>query len=293
MATSLMAATLGRSVPILGGKPCQWKAVQVTASDQSVHIRASLSCPPQAAPLSVELPFLRDSDVPDTLQILVKVQSPSGEQVYSLSRQNTSFTMHLSRANRLGDYVQMGIEHIGALPSEWKNENGVHLPDGIDHILFVLALVLGGGGVGLLAKTITGFTLGHSITLALATFGLVSLPPRIVEPVIALSITYAAWETFRGKNPRNRWRIAALFGLVHGFGFAGALKVLELGGWELAKALLGFNLGVEAGQLIVISVALALAFPFWSQPRLTQYVQRGLSLLIVTAGLFWFVQRVF
>ena len=122
----------------------------------------------------------------------------------------------------------MGIAHIGATPEEWWGPEGFHLPEGIDHILFLLALILAGGTLGQMVKTATGFTVGHSITLAAGSLGLVAFPQRVVESAIALSIAYVAAETFFIKTPRDRWKMAAAFGLIHGLGFASALGELNL-----------------------------------------------------------------
>src|SRR5262249_12292133 len=126
---------------------------------------------------------------------------------------------------RFRDFVWTGIEHIGAAPSEWR---GPKLPDGIDHILFVLALLLAGGSLAQLAATASGCTIGHSITLALATLDIVRPPASVIEPLIALTIAITAAEVFRPRPARHRWKIATGFGLIHGFGFAGALRQLDL-----------------------------------------------------------------
>lgn len=133
-----------------------------------------------------------------------------------------------------------------------------HILEGFDHILFIVALVLGGGRIGTLLGIITAFTVGHSATLAFAVLGLVRPPAWLIEPLIAASIAYVACENiFLKRTPSRRWLVGLLFGLVHGFGFAGALIELEVPGESLFSSLLFFNLGVETGQAIII----ALLFP--------------------------------
>ena len=129
-----------------------------------------------------------------------------------------------------------------------------HILTGYDHILFLFALILRGGRLRSLIGIVTAFTIAHSITLALAVLGVVVVPSAIVEPVIALSIAYVALENiFRKSAASGRWVVSFVFGLVHGFGFAGALLELGLPPSGIVGSLLFFNLGVEAGQAMVVA----------------------------------------
>jgi hypothetical protein len=176
-----------------------------------------------------------------------------------------------------GSFLRLGIEHILT---------------GVDHMLFLAALLLGGGGALALAKTITAFTLAHSVTLALAVGGAVSLPDRVVEPVIAASIAWVAVENLVFRRPRRRWLVSFAFGLVHGFGFAGALAPLALPGAALAWALVGFNVGVEVGQALVIVAVLPILA--WARRRGWEpTLVRAGSLALAAIGLAWFVERLF
>ncbi|WP_428662754.1 HupE/UreJ family protein [Reyranella sp.] len=133
-----------------------------------------------------------------------------------------------------------------------------HIVTGFDHILFLFALMLRGGRIGSLLAIVTAFTVGHSLTLGLSVLGIVRLPAEIIEPLIAASIAYVACENiFLQRAPSRRWLVSLLFGLVHGFGFAGALLELELPRDGLFSSLLFFNLGVETGQAMIV----ALLFP--------------------------------
>lgn len=130
-----------------------------------------------------------------------------------------------------------------------------HILTGWDHILFLFALILGGGSIRSLLGIVTAFTVAHSATLGLAALDLVRPPERLIEPLIALSIAYVAVENIvTRKAPSWRWLASFLFGLVHGFGFAGALVVLGLPGEALLSSLVFFNLGVEVGQAVIIAV---------------------------------------
>ena len=194
----------------------------------------------------------------------------------------------------LRQYVVEGIWHI------WI---------GFDHILFLLALLLPSVLVRAgrtwtptpslkracveVLKVVTAFTLAHSITLSLAVLGLVSLPSRLVESVIAASVVLAALNNLRGTVDRRRWVMAFVFGLVHGFGFASVLADLGLPQGALALALVGFNVGVELGQLAIVAVFLPLAFALRTTGFYRVGVLRFGSLLVALLALWWFVQRAF
>ncbi|TMQ62829.1 MAG: HupE/UreJ family protein [Candidatus Eisenbacteria bacterium] len=170
-----------------------------------------------------------------------------------------------------------------------------HIFIGPDHILFVIGLLLLGGGLRRLIKVITMFTVAHSITLALAALGLVNIPGRVVEPLIALSIVYLGFENLRSHPGGRDWRtrIAFGFGLVHGLGFASVLREFGLPREALGWSLLAFNLGVEIGQAcIVLAVTPLLAGLRAGLPRMAPRAIAAGSWGIVVAGGYWFVQRV-
>ncbi|PYM57157.1 MAG: hypothetical protein DMD77_13100, partial [Candidatus Rokuibacteriota bacterium] len=164
---------------------------------------------------------------------------------------------------------------------------------GYDHLLFLVALLLRGGRLVSVLKIITAFTVAHSVTLALAVFGLVTIPDRVVEPVIAASIVWVALENLLLRSaPSQRWLVSFLFGLVHGFGFASAIDTLALPRARLALALLGFNLGVEAGQAIVVVFLLPLLL--WMRRSMWEpWMMRVASLAVALVGTAWLVQRLF
>ena len=170
-----------------------------------------------------------------------------------------------------------------------------HILIGPDHILFLIGLLLLGGSIRRLALVVTSFTLAHSITLSIAALNLVSPPARFVEPLIALSIVYVGVDNLMVRGGRDvRMWIAFAFGLVHGFGFASVLREMDLPARALGWSLFSFNLGVEIGQLlIVVVVASALAaLRHRSEAAGRRFAFAG-SLVVVVAGTFWFVQRVF
>ena len=193
-----------------------------------------------------------------------------------------------------GVYLGLGIEHILT---------------GIDHLLFVLALLIITRGGWKLVKTVTAFTVAHSITLALATLGFVHVPQRPVEAVIALSIVFVATEIVRHKTPsplagesggegdsltmRAPWIVAFTFGLLHGFGFAGALSEVGLPQGQIPIALMFFNLGVEAGQLIFIATVLSfIAVIRRIRLPLPRWAELVPAYAVGSVAMFWVIQRI-
>jgi hydrogenase/urease accessory protein HupE len=181
-------------------------------------------------------------------------------------------------------YLELGVEHILL---------------GFDHLLFVLALLIITQGTWQLVKTVTAFTVAHSITLSLATLGFVHVPAPPVEAVIALSIAFVATEILhvhqgqRNLAARAPWLIAFVFGLLHGFGFAGALSEVGLPAGQIPMALLFFNLGVEVGQLLFVGAVLALvALIRVRRLALPTWLKLVPPYAIGTIAMFWVIERV-
>jgi len=170
-----------------------------------------------------------------------------------------------------------------------------HILIGPDHILFLIGLLLLGGGWKALLKIVTAFTIGHSITLSLAALNIVTPPPTVIEPAIALSIVFVGADNLvRGGGRDVRALIALTFGLVHGFGFANVLREFGLPREALGWSLFSFNVGVEIGQLfIVLLVASALTLVRKRSETIGMRVAFAGSLVVIAAGTYWFVQRVF
>lgn len=183
----------------------------------------------------------------------------------------------------------------GALAQAWSfmRLGFLHiLPEGLDHILFVLGLFLLAPRLKPLLTQVTAFTLAHSLTLGLAMAGLIAAPPRVVEPLIALSIAVVAIENLYARKVHAwRWLTVFAFGLVHGLGFAGALRQMPLEPGRIFLPLISFNLGVEGGQLAVIALAAGATCWCWQRPWYATRVVRPASMLIAAIGLFWAVQR--
>ncbi len=182
------------------------------------------------------------------------------------------------RFSTAGRYLALGFWHI--------------VPEGLDHILFVLGLFLLAARWRPLLWQVSAFTAAHTLTLALSTYGVLSLPASLVEPLIALSIAYVAIENLFTSELKP-WRPAVVFafGLLHGLGFAGVLGELGLPGHERLSALLAFNAGVELGQLAVLVAAFAAVGWLRQRPWYRRRVVLPSSLAIAAIGLYWALER--
>lgn len=178
-------------------------------------------------------------------------------------------------ASSTPSFVRMGVEHILT---------------GFDHLVFLLGLVVVGVERRRVLGIVTAFTLAHSLTLALSVLGVWSPPGSIVEPLIALSVAYVGIENFVARSFERRALLAFAFGLVHGFGFAGALAEIRLE--KAALSLLGFNAGVELGQLAVLAALLPLIAFVRRSPSLERSVVPAVNTVVVLLGVGWFVLRV-
>jgi hypothetical protein len=172
-------------------------------------------------------------------------------------------------------FVVLGVEHILA---------------GIDHVLFLVALLLGARGFMSVVKLATAFTAAHSVTLALAAMGVVDVPAGIVEPLIALSIAYVAIENIVGGESRHRLAVVFGFGLLHGLGFASTLSFTDEVSGQLLASLVSFNLGIELGQALII-VALFPLLLLVRRVRWSPAAHAGAAAIAATFGLLWFFER--
>ncbi len=249
------------------------------------------------APAQLAIDYSLFADLDPQHRGLLNLQALGNAHTAVLGPQAPTQSFELKTVSRWAqfiDYAREGVWHI------WI---------GFDHVLFLLSLLL--PAVLLwrarswqavetfrtafvdVFKIVTAFTVAHSITLSLATLGAVELPSRWVESAIAASVVLAAlnnvWPVFHGR----RWTVAFAFGLIHGFGFATVLADLGLPREALVLALVGFNLGVEAGQLAIVAVFLPIAFALRRTAFYRRAVMVGSSLLIAALAGVWLVERVF
>ena len=214
----------------------------------------------------------------------------------------SSFTLDLTElaAGTPGGRIAGSVDAAGSAGDglstfvSYMRQGYVHVvPEGLDHILFVLGVFLLSRAWRPLLAQVTTFTLAHSVTLALATFGVVHVPSAIVEPIIAASIAVVALENiFRPRYSPWRLLVIFVFGLVHGLGFAGALSDLALPRASLATGLLGFNVGVEGGQLAVIGAAFLATCWLRDPERYRRWIVIPGSACIAAVSVWWTIQRV-
>jgi hypothetical protein len=285
-----------------GEKPCLWETagpLQLDKHSDGTYAVLSLTAKCENIQQGLKTHYSLLFDVDPSHRGLVQWIAPGSlaSQPLVFSTDSAEQAMQLqapSAWKTLKQYVVEGIWHI------WL---------GYDHILFLLSLLLPAVLVRMqshwepapslrrslieVLKVVTAFTLAHSITLSLAVLGFVSLPSRFVESTIAASIIVAALNNIRGSIEKKRWVMAFAFGLIHGFGFASALADLGLPQGALALALVGFNLGVEIGQMAIVAVFVPIAFAL----RGTGFYRRVLlpvgSILIAIIAAYWFAQRAF
>jgi len=218
--------------------------------------------------------------------VIVRVERADGSsQVERLLPERTEFTVRAATGTGevAWSYLVLGIEHILG---------------GFDHLLFVLALLLIVRGSRRILATITAFTVAHSLTLAAATLGVVRVPGPPVEAMIALSIVFVAAEVVHGLRgrpgltARAPWVVAFAFGLLHGFGFAGALAEVGLPQTAVPLALLMFNVGVEIGQLVFVAAMLGARRLITSAIKLPTWTVGALPYAIGSVAMFWVLERV-
>jgi hypothetical protein len=211
-------------------------------------------------------------------QTIATLRAPQGSGEFLLGPGSPPLTLDIGppSPSGLGGFIRLGIEHILT---------------GYDHLLFLFALLVGAGGFWRVLGIASVFTLAHSITLSLAVLGAVDAPAVLVEPLIALSIIWVAVENVLGSARLwRRFGITFVFGLVHGLGFADALKPLALAGWRLARALGGFNLGVELGQAMAICVIVPITVVI-GRLAPAALIYRTASVAVASAGAYWLIER--
>lgn len=219
--------------------------------------------------------------------VILRVNSNDQSELHTeiITKESLSSTFNINEDQlnifkTITDYIVIGFEHI--------------LPKGLDHILFVLALFLLSTKFKPLFFQVTYFTIAHSITLFLGVLNIVNISPNIVEPIIAISIAYVAFENlFTNKLNKARPFVIFIFGLLHGLGFAGVLTEIGIPDDLFITSLVSFNVGVELGQIAVILIAyLLLALPFGKQKWYDARITKPMSLVIACVGLYWFIERI-
>ena len=288
---------LGRLLVRRGGQPCAI-AMQRHAIDHHVDgayavLEWNGSCAASGKTIEIEYRLLFDVDPQH--RGLLRLQAEGETQTAIFSADRPLQKLALGERSALAEftaYVREGIIHI------WL---------GFDHVLFLFALLLPAvlvrgadawvpvarfsTALWIVVKIVTAFTIAHSITLSLAVSNIAALPSRLIESLVALSIVVAVADNFVAFLPARRWIVAFAFGLVHGFGFAGVLLDLGLPSDSAVVALAGFNVGVELGQLVLVSAFLPFAYALRSRTLYTRYVFLGGSAVIAFIASAWLIER--
>jgi len=295
----IAAYSLARLKLRSGGADCPVHATAFLADNHSDGaysvMRFEGACQTEAQ--AIEISYSLFADIDPQHKGLLRLEHGGGTRtgIFSPERATQSFELEkISALAQFFDYAREGVWHI------WI---------GFDHILFLLSLLLpavlafaGGRWQAIerfplafwdVFKIVTSFTVAHSITLSLAALGVISLPSRLVESAIATSVVLAALNNVFPLVHERRWMVAFFFGLVHGFGFASVLRDLGLPQNALLLALVGFNLGVEGGQLAIVSAFLPVAYWLRATWLYRRLVFIGGSLVVTTVAGIWLVERAF
>ncbi|UVI29222.1 HupE/UreJ family protein [Paenibacillus spongiae] len=220
--------------------------------------------------------FFDDSDPSHANMAKVNMEENQQEFIFTYEVRELSLG-EMSFLTKAKQFLSLGLEHIFT---------------GYDHILFVISLLIGAMTIRHILSLVTAFTIAHSVTLALATLEIIQLPGKLVESAIALSIIYVALKNIFQPDTKHRPWIAFAFGLIHGFGFAGILSELNLGGGHLATSLLFFNLGIELGQILIVSLCFPIILLIKKRLAL-KWLLPSVSTAVLLFGFVWFIQRAF
>ncbi len=268
----------------LDGRPCAPGAATLKPDGDGVVFRNRFSCGNITGDIVYRSTVLTATD-PGARQVVLIGEGENAPQAL-LDSGNTTVTLSAPAPSLLSTmqrYLVTGIEHIFL---------------GYDHIAFLVGVVLWARRLVPVIKIVTAFTIAHSITLSLAALNVVVLPSAVVEPAIAASIVFVAMENFFSRDIDGRWRVTFAFGLIHGFGFAGALQEVGLPPNAVATALAAFNIGVEIGQVAIVSIVVPaligldlLIATDGAKPVRAAPVVYALSALITVLGSYWLFTR--
>jgi hydrogenase/urease accessory protein HupE len=269
---------------------CRPGPATVSPDRDGVVVRVRWSCGDSGGALRYRSTILTDVDSTARQIVLLREGGSGRDSQVLLDARETEIPLASDErptvAQVVARYLAAGIEHIFL---------------GYDHIAFLIAIVLWARRLWPVVKIVTAFTVAHSITLSLAALDIVRIPSAIIEPAIAASIVYVAVENFLSRDVERRWRITFAFGLVHGFGFAATLQEFGLPRQALAAALASFNLGVEAGQIAIVSLilpALLALDRLLAAPVVAAAVpvRTAAAVYVISAGIgvlggYWFLAR--
>jgi hydrogenase/urease accessory protein HupE len=288
-ASSIAGYMTGHAM-VLGkdGTLCRPGVLGVMPDEDGVIVRVKWDCAGVEDPLVYRSTVLTDTYKEARQVVLIGTGDAQSQNLLDAARTDLSLTGDAAETGLFAvilRYVGAGMEHIFI---------------GYDHIAFLIAIMLWARRLLPVVKIVTAFTIAHSITLSLAATQTLMIPSSIVEPAIAASIVYVALENFFSRDIDKRWRITFAFGFIHGFGFASALQEFGLPTGALVPALASFNIGVEIGQIVIVSIALPVLLVIDRLVASRGWAARGvrapqavyaLSGVICLLGAYWFLVR--
>lgn len=280
-------AYMGTHLAVAGGaRACSAGNAAILADGDGIVYRNSFACANVTGDIVYRSTVLTEKDRA-ARQVVLIAQGRSETQAL-LDADNTTVTLSTappSLSSTMQRYLITGVEHIFL---------------GYDHVAFLVATVLWARRLLPVVKIVTAFTIAHSLTLSLAALNVLVIPSRIVEPAIAASIVFVAVENFFSRDIDRRWRVAFLFGLIHGFGFAGALREIGLPPDAIVPALAAFNVGVEIGQIAIVALLLPVLGVLdrvtaagREKPARAARLVYATSAMIGVLGGYWLLTRVF
>jgi hydrogenase/urease accessory protein HupE len=287
---STVAAYITSHAIVLGAKGalCRPGTSAVSPDQDGVTVRTPWSCAGIAGPFHYRSTVLIHVS-PDARQVvLIGKGKNAGQDLLDQTHTEIALASSVrpSLLQVIARFVVAGMQHIFI---------------GYDHICFLIAIILWARRLWPVVKIVTAFTVAHSVTLSLASLEIVRIPSSITEPAIALTIVYVAAENFFSRDVGKRWRITFAFGFIHGFGFASALQEFGLPRSALVPALASFNIGVEIGQIAIVSLVMPLLLVLdravagrlrpVAPPRRPAQVVYAISAIIVALGSYWFLER--
>ena len=285
-AKAVILAYLDRHLAVTGGgAACRPNDAAILPDGDGIVYRNSFACANAAGSTVYRSTVLTERDKAARQVVLIAQGKSEMQALLDAGMTTVTLSATSSLPSTMWRYLVTGVEHILL---------------GYDHIAFLLAVVLWARRLIPVVKIVTAFTIAHSVTLSLAALDALVIPSRIVEPAIAASIVFVAAENFFSRDVDKRWRVAFLFGLIHGFGFAGALREIGLPPNAVVPVLVAFNIGVEIGQVAIVAIALPilrladrLSAKDRSEPLREARLVYVLSTVIGLLGGHWLLARIF
>lgn len=262
-------------------------------SESDAKFCYTIKCPeavegqPSQSQYEIDFNFLENAK--PEFSVIGKVKMNGQQKYFQADQKRKVYNLESSASE---NFMLLGIKHIGASPSAWKDDEGqFQIADGIDHVLFILALLLVSVSWRSLVINISGFTVGHSVALALSLGQIIVLPAAYIEPAIAASIAYLAYKGLINKKESSLFLTTA-FGVLHGMGFSYVLEGLKISDrLEFFKIFFLFNLGIEMGQLIILVLFTPLFIYLARKKKFSTQIGRSVSFVIFGFAIFWTLER--